>query len=163
MAADQQSIPTPALILGLGGLIPFLSAAILVWWPLPIDLWLPAWLMQTNTVPQFATLALGAYGAVILSFLGGIRWGNLLFDSAGMKNWLPLILSVVPSLIGWSALLLSPVPMLSLLTTGFIAQYALDVAGGKRGELPKWFVRLRLILTTGAVLSLLIGTIGNSV
>ena len=163
MAVDQQTIPIPALTLGLGGLVPFLGAAILVWWTLPVSLLSPPWLLQERGASQFATLALGGYGAVILSFLGGVRWGNLLFDHANLRNWMPLILSVLPSLIAWPALLLSPVPMLSLLASGFILQYALDVAAGARGELPAWFVRLRLILTTGAVLSLLIGMVGNAV
>ena len=112
---------------------------------------------------QTATLALGGYGAVILSFLGGVRWGNLLFDQASLNSWLPLTLSVLPSLIAWPALLLAPVPMLALLAAGFTLQYALDVAGVKRGELPVWFGRLRLILTTGAILSLLAGLLGNAV
>lgn len=163
MAADQQAIPKPALILGLGGLIPFFCASIMVWWALPIDRWIPAWLIQDRDTKQFASMALGGYGAVILSFLGGVRWGNLLFDRAALRNWLPLFLSVVPSLIAWPALLLATVPMLSLLASGFILQYALDVSAGKRGELPAWFVRLRLILTTGAVISLLLGLVGNAV
>ena len=163
MAVDQRTIPTPALTLGLGGLIPFFCAAILVWWTLPVSLWVPPWLLQERSASQFASLALGGYGAVILSFLGGVRWGNLLFDQASLRNWMPLILSVLPSLIAWPALLLSSVPMLMLLAAGFILQYALDATAGERGELPAWFVRLRLILTSGAVASLLIGMLGNAV
>lgn len=163
MAAEQQTIPTPALVLGLGGLIPFFSAALLVWWSLPLDLWLPAWLMQDRSISQLASMALGAYGAVILSFLGGVRWGNLLFDNEKLERWTPLTLSVIPSLIAWPALLLTPVPMLALICAGFTLQYALDVSAAKRGEVPPWFLRLRLILTSGAVVSLLLGLLGNTV
>lgn len=163
MAVNQQTIPAPALVLGLGGLIPFICAAIFVWWPWPIDQWLPAMLAHERNATQTATLALGAYGAVILSFLGGVRWGNLLFDQASLNSWLPLTLSVLPSLIAWPALLLAPVPMLALLAAGFTLQYVLDIAAVKRGELPTWFGRLRLILTTGAILSLLVGLLGNGV
>ncbi len=161
MAAVQQSIPTPALVLGLGGLIPFVATAVLVWWSLPIGEWLPGWIVLERSTSQLATLALGVYGAVILSFLGGVRWGNILFDHARLHQWLPLILSVVPSLIAWPALLLTPTPMFALLAAGFTLQYALDVAAGKRGELPVWFVRLRLILTSGAITSLMIGLLGT--
>lgn len=161
MAVNQRTIPTPALVLGLGGLIPFVCTAIMAWWSWPIEQWLPEAFLHERNADQTATLALGAYGAIILSFLGGVRWGNLLFDQASLNSWLPLSLSVLPSLIAWPALLLAPLPMLGLLATGFIVQYALDVAGVKRGELPNWFGRLRLILTTGAVLSLLIGLAGN--
>lgn len=163
MADNQQTIPGPALTLGLAGLVPFLFAAILVWWPLPIDQLLPQGLFPERSIAQLATLALGAYGAVILSFLGGVRWGNLLFDQTRLHQWMPLTLSVLPSLIAWPALLLSPVSMLALLTAGFTLQYALDVAAVKRSELPVWFGRLRLILSTGAILSLLIGLLGNAV
>lgn len=162
MAVELQAIPKPALVLGLGGLIPFVGAAILVWWSLPVGQWLPEWLVRERNSSQLATLALGGYGAVILSFLGGVRWGNVLFDHASLRQWMPLILSVVPSLIAWPALLLTPVPMLAVLAAGFTLQYALDVAGGKRGELPAWFVRLRLMLTSGAIISLMIGLLGHA-
>lgn len=162
MANDQQSIPTPALVLGLGGLIPFVSAALLVWGPMTAFQWVPDWLLRDRSTQQLATHALGAYGAVILSFLGGVRWGSLLSDTAGLNRWTPLSLSVAPSLIAWPALMLAPVPQLALLCAGFTLQYALDVTAAKRGEIPTWFLRLRLILTSGAIVSLLIGLLGNA-
>lgn len=162
MPAEKPSIPVPALVLGLGGLIPFLSTALLIWIDLPVEQWLPEWLVRERDKSELAMLALGAYGAVILSFLGGIRWGNLLFDHASLSNWMPLLLSVLPSLIAWSALLLSPRPMMIVLAAGFTFQYALDVSAAKRGEIPQWFLRLRLILTSGAVLSLIVGMLGVS-
>lgn len=163
IADNQQGIPTSALVLGLCGLVPFIGTAVLVWWPQPIGQWLPQARLAECSVTQPATLALGGYGAVILSFLGGVRWGNLLFDQARLNSWVPLMLSVLPSLIAWPALLLSPILMLTLLMAGFSLQYALDVAAVKRGELPVWFGRLRRVLSTGAILSLLIGLIGNAV
>jgi len=163
MSADRQPIPTPAFVLGLGGLIPFFTTATLVWWALPIEQWLPQWILREMSASQLASYALGAYGAVILSFLGGVRWGNLLFDRANLRYWTPLTLSVIPSLIAWPALLLPQPVMLSLLAAGFVFQYVIDVAASKRGELPDWFVRLRLILTSGAVFSLLIGLAGHFV
>lgn len=162
MGTDQQSIPTPALVLGLGGLIPFVFAALLVWGPATAAQWLPDELVQGRSASQLATLALGAYGAVILSFLGGVRWGNLLSDKDSLNRWTPLTLSVAPSLIAWPALLLAPIPQLALLCAGFTLQYALDVSAGQRGEIPPWFLRLRLILTSGALVSLLIGLLGNA-
>ncbi|MFK7858742.1 MAG: DUF3429 domain-containing protein [Granulosicoccus sp.] len=150
MTANQQSIPTPALVLGLGGLIPFIGAALMTWFG------------QNHSVQQLAMVSLSTYGAIILSFLGGVRWGNLLHDKDGLNRWMPLTMSVVPSLIAWPALLLAPIPQLALLCAGFTLQYASDVAAEKRGEVPAWFLRLRLILTSGAVLSLLAGLLGNT-
>lgn len=149
METAQQKIPVPALVLGLGGLIPFFGAAVLVWW------------QHDSSASQLATKALGAYGAVILSFLGGVRWGNVLSDDASLRRWMPLCLSVVPSLLAWPALLLAAVPQLALLCTGFTLQYALDVSAARRGEIPQWYGRLRLILTSGAIVSLLVGMLGS--
>lgn len=160
MPVEKPSIPAPALVLGLGGLIPFLSAALLIWVDLAVDQWLPVWIVRERSTSELASVALGAYGAVILSFLGGIRWGNVLFDRASLQNWMPLLLSVLPSLIAWAALMLSPRSMMIVLSAGFTFQYALDVSAAKRGELPQWFLRLRLILTSGAVLSLIVGMLG---
>lgn len=156
----MRPVPTPALVLGLCGLIPFFGAAMLIWVNVPIDSWLPEWFLRGQSVKEICTVALGAYGAVILSFLGGVRWGNLLFDNASLIRWLPLTLSVLPSLVAWLALLLAPVPMLIVLSFGFCLQLALDTAATSRGELPEWFLRLRMILTTGAVVSLIIGLFG---
>lgn len=106
---------------------------------------------------QLAIYALGTYGAVILSFLGGVRWGNLLSDHSQVRRWGALTLSVVPSLIAWPALMMPPIAMLATLSAGFVFQFALDVEAVRREELPGWFGRLRKILTTGAVLALLAG------
>ncbi len=171
MATRAQSIPFPALVLGIGGLIPFAVPAILLAFPQWSSSLIGAFLPLSSTpdnpvnaqtlslLDQRAVFSLGAYAAVILSFLGGVRWGNLLNDKARLKQWRPLTLSVVPSLIAWPALLLPPFWMLSLLAIGLVLQYALDVEALRRKELPAWFGKLRLILTTGAILSLLVGMV----
>ena len=83
MASKAQNIPTPALVLGIAGLIPFITCAVLAWVPeLGSNLLGSSQSAgsddgtSANSIKQQAVLALGAYGAIILSFLGGIRWGN---------------------------------------------------------------------------------------
>ena len=171
MATRAQSIPFPALVLGISGLIPFVVSAILLAFPQWSSSLIVAFLPLSSTpenpvnaqtlsaLDQLAVFSLGAYAAVILSFLGGVRWGNLLNDKTRLKQWSPLTLSVVPSLIAWPALLLPPFWMLSLLAIGLVLQYTLDVEALRRKELPAWFGKLRLILTTGAILSLLVGIV----
>jgi len=83
MSADRQPIPTPAFILGLGGLIPFFTTATLVWWAFPIEQWLPQWILRDMSASQLASYALGAYGAVILSFLTSGAVFSLLIGLAG--------------------------------------------------------------------------------
>ncbi len=137
-------IPTPALVLGLGGLLPFGAGAIGAWWP-------------DAEVAAFALAALAAYGAVILSFLGGVRWGNVLFEREALQRFGPLGLSIVPSLVAWCALLAPPAAGLLLLAAGLLAQYALDRAATAGGTLPPWYGRLRIVLTVGAMTAVLVG------
>ena len=141
---DVRRIPRPALVLGLGGLVPFAAAAVAAWLP-------------HAGLAAIGLAALGAYGAVILSFLGGVRWGVELFDPNALARWTPLGLSVLPSLVAWAALLAPPAPMLFLLAAGLAAQYALDRAAVADGTLPAWYGRLRTILTLGAVAATLVG------
>lgn len=144
MASKKYKIPTTALTLGLGGLVPFLTSAAVCFSP---DL----------SIRAFGSWALAAYGAVILSFLGGIKWGILLNDRAKLRPWKPIVLSIVPSLIAWSALLTPAIPRLLLLVVGFVLQYYLDQASVTQKRLPVWYGKLRLILTCGAVASLAAG------
>ena len=56
-----------------------------------------------------ARFGLRAYGAVILSFLGGIQWGLAIRNSDGnartRQGLTPILtVSIVPSLIGWTGL-----------------------------------------------------------
>jgi len=148
MAKSRQRIPVPALVLGLAGLLPFLISAFLSYG-------------SDEKTAAMALLSLGTYGAVILSFLGGIRWGLVLNTKAQMQKWGQLTWGVVPSLIAWPALLLPSRYMLAVLVVGFIFQYAMDNEAVKAKKAPPWFGRLRLILTSGAVFSLLVGLVST--
>ncbi|NDW05010.1 DUF3429 family protein [Jiella sp. 40Bstr34] len=90
-------------------------------------------------------LALAGYSATILAFLGGIRWG---FSLAPAHQGIgTLVASVVPSLLGW-VLLFAPSPyVFAGFALGFAATGAWDVLSARRGELPGWFGRLRLVLS----------------
>jgi len=147
---QSTSIPASAAALGFSGLIPFLIPATGLW--------------VVGSSYQFElAAALVSYGAVILSFLGGIRWGEAITRNSLQPGWTALILSVIPSLIGWLALLLhfmvNQTLALVLLAVGFIFQYLLDRRATGKGDLPPWFGRLRLYLSCGAVLSLIIGAV----
>lgn len=146
--AGRRSVPLPARVLGLGGLLPFALGAVMVWCPI-------------EWVGELGTRLLGAYGAVILSFLGGVRWGRLLGDEARLERWLPLGLSVLPSLVAWVALLLPPEAMFATLATGLVLQYLLDRDAAESGELPPWYGSLRLTLTAGAVPAVLSGLVAR--
>ncbi len=85
-----------------------------------------------------------AYGAVILSFLGGIHWGLAIASNHGNGD-LPrrLFVSVAPSLVAWAGLLLPLRVGLLVLAAGFAAVLYVDVRATRAGEAPPWYPRLR--------------------
>jgi hypothetical protein len=134
------AIPHVALVLGLAGLIPFVASA-------------AASLVADTVTSQLALKSLAAYAAVILSFLGGVRWGVLLPERARFDSYGPAVISVLPSIIAWCALLLDTRGMLVLLLIGLLAQYLIDSEWSPLGQgihFPRWYPRLRLLLSAGA-------------
>lgn len=134
--------PPPVVAwLGYGGLAPFALLCLATLVPGPYAL-------------AFCR-ALLAYAAVILSFVGALHWGFAMTlpdvdetRSNGLFIW-----SVVPALIGWIALLLSPLPAAAILVLGFIAQYRMDRRLTREATLPPWYLPLRLRLTAVACCS----------
>ncbi|MEM6679182.1 MAG: DUF3429 domain-containing protein, partial [Pseudomonadota bacterium] len=64
---DLSDVPPPARWLGLAGLLPFAGLTLLA-------------IATPDAINEEARTLLAAYGAAILSFMGGCRWG---FASAG--------------------------------------------------------------------------------
>lgn len=129
-----------AVALGAAGLIPFaaLAAAVIAGFPT---------LLGVPTRP-----ALALYGAVILSFLGGIRWGIAATRGLGAFDY---ALAVVPSLLAWASLGL-PAPWdLRGLGAVVLLWGMVDQDLPRRGLAPIWLGRLRLALSGVAGLCLL--------
>jgi hypothetical protein len=139
----SNSIPGAALSLGLAGLIPFAAGAAALWAPLPV------------LTPDTGLKLIIGYGAIILSFLGGIRWGTAIGPYDTRRQGLEFSASVLGSLAGLAALFIPPVPALTLLIAGFLMQALWDVTSVETGRLPVWFGKLRMLLTAGAVISLI--------
>lgn len=66
-------------------------------------------------------------------------------------------LSVVPALIAWPAMLISPPLAALLLVAGFIAHYLQDRRLARQATLPAWYLPLRLRLSSVASLCLVAG------
>ena len=143
--ADKQ-IPLPALILGGAGLIPFLVPTLVALTP-ALESWRQIGVMFTLT-----------YGAVILSFMAGIRWGTsmLVFQQDKMQLTKGLSLSVIPALLAYF-LLIFPATIWAPLALALlhILQAASDIRASQKGELPAWYASLRFGLTFGASACLL--------
>jgi hypothetical protein len=102
------------------------------------------------------SLALFAYGAVIISFLCGIHWAVFLFFSQKCSRNL-LFHSNAISLLGW----LSVLPVMSYLTFAlqilcFLYLLILDLELYRNKVIPLWFFNLRLHATIIVALLLFI-------
>lgn len=143
MKLDHSRIPLPALILGAGGLIPFAFLAIgVAWFPEPNLSYFLGWLTQ--------------YGALIVTFVGALQWGLAMraHDESGTTQWAMFGWSVCPALIAWVALQLPQYEGVYLLAVLFVLSLVMDWRFARRQGLPGWFMRLRVVLTCGAVASL---------
>lgn len=138
---DDTRIPRPALLLGLAGLIPFL------------------WSAATHLLPALASAAgqwlspmfLGAYvgltyGTVILSFMSGVLWG-FATKAEGREAAVAYTLSVVPAL--WVFFMVHDASDTSaiFLAAGFVGLLLLDAMFQAWGLAPRWWLRLRVMLT----------------
>ncbi len=142
-AIDPVRTPPGAMALGLAGVIPFAACAGALW------------LLDDRALQIDAARALAAYGAVILSFIGGVRWGAAL-GLPPAEATAELVLAVIPSLLGWCALLLpGPTQPLLALWLGIAVFGIMDVREGARGTWPRWYSRQRLILTVLVLLCLM--------
>jgi Protein of unknown function (DUF3429) len=138
---DDRRIPRPALLLGLAGLIPFLWSAATHLSPAlssAAGQWLP---------PMFLGAYVGlTYGTVILSFMSGILWG-FATKAEGGEATLAYTLSVIPAL--WVFVMVSDASDTSaiFLAAGFVGLLLLDAMFAAWGLAPRWWLRLRVMLT----------------
>jgi hypothetical protein len=141
------AIPRPALLLGWAGVIPFalLTAASV----LDVHLW--------SLDP---TAALRAYGACILSFMGGAQWGVLLPRHDGYAPSFRYLMSVLPALLAFVCLLIPNTPGLVGLIAGFLALLTYDLLTVHQGLTPRWYAPLRIQLTGVVVVLLGIAVLG---
>ncbi len=140
------SIPRAPLLLGLAGLIPFWGLALGV--GIAPAAGLPA--------PGVLAFALAAYGAVIVSFLGGIRWGLATTRPNQEAMAVQYGVAIVPSLLAWAALALPMPAALGALGLVGLLLGLVDQGLVRNGLAPAWFGRLRLILSGGAGAALLV-------
>lgn len=138
MATGSVTPPTWAARLGWAGVVPFAAGTVFAL-VLPLG---PAVL---------ALSAVLAYGAAILSFLGGVRWGLAVAQVGGPATPARWINAVLPALVGWIANMMALAPGLALLTLAFVAAYFFDAAAVRDGEAPRWYGALRRPLSAVVV------------
>ncbi len=141
----ETSIPRVPLLLGLSGLLPF--------WGLALALFVPQLVPWSRAA---SGTALAAYGAIIVSFLGGIRWGLAVAASDQRNTGMHYAVSVLPSLAAWVLLIPADPWRLSGLGVLALALGPIDVGLVSSRLAPAWFGRLRMVLSGGAGAALLV-------
>ena len=135
MTGRTGSTPHAVLVFGLLGIIPF--------WLLPAKtLLVPAWGGISAVVEVF-------YAALILSFLGGSRWGLSVRDQS--PDPMVIGLAMTPTIAGLAILaFIHGLVRLQLLALAAALTLccAWDITAK---DLPPWYGRLRSVLTLGAV------------
>jgi hypothetical protein len=129
--------------LGYGGLVPFLFLTLCLW-------------SAGDDMDLHAAIALSmqAYGAVIVSFLGGIHWG-VGFHNALTQPKAPRVhftWGVAPSLLAWVAVMMPAFAGLPLLGFVLIGCYLIDRRTWPAAGLAPW-LPMRLQLTIVSSLS----------
>ncbi len=146
-------LPNAALILGVAGLIPFIAGGV------------AALSVADDTRALFFLQLLIAYGAVILAFLGGVHWGFVLDTPepddtaiARRRDAPRLVGGVLPSLVGWAALIVMlvgvPAGALAILIAGFVALTVTEAQLRRRLLVPPGYMWLRWGLSIVVVLVL---------
>jgi hypothetical protein len=133
--------------LGYGGLIPFISLALLSF--------------MDRGRGAFWHACLVAYGAVILSFVGALHWGfaMVLESISATQRDVLLAWSVVPCLIAFVALVVHSVFSDILLVIGFLMHVWQDRRLSASANLPAWYVPLRLRLSAVAIVCVAAGAV----
>jgi Protein of unknown function (DUF3429) len=131
--------------LAYAGLVPFVLGALLVW------------LVRAEAHPYVA-LALSAYAAVILSFLGGIHWGLAMRQDVQAPR--VLVWGVVPALVAWPAAVMPPDAGLVVQGLMLLACYGVDRRLYPLLGAGAWLT-LRFRLSAVAALACFIGAAGS--
>lgn len=139
--SHRPAIPASVLIYGMLGLIPFLAP--------------PLAALTFPALKPASGLVLAIYGGLILSFLGGARWGLAIRSSS--PNVLTVSIAMVPTLAALALLVAMPGHP-ALLFPGLAGALAVHWLWDLGSDgLPPWYPALRTMLTAGAVAGLLLG------
>ena len=143
MTGRTEHTPRAVLAYGILGIVPF--------WSLPV-----ASVLAPDGVGLAAAIE-AVYAALILSFLGGARWGLAVRDAS--PNPVVVGLAMTPTLAGLAVLVLTHGEMraqLIALAAALTLSWAWDFSAK---DLPTWYRRFRTALTLGAVGGLCVGAL----
>ena len=141
--AHRNRVHPRAERLGYLGLVPFVLGAFLA-------------LIVREDAHPYVLLALSGYGAVIISFLGGIHWG------LGMRSDAPshdhFIWAVTPAIVAWIAVIMPAFAGLVIQGVMLVVCYLVDRKTYPEHGMSAWLT-LRFRLTLVAALCCFVGAI----
>jgi hypothetical protein len=141
---ERKEVPWLSVVFGFGPMLPFMLGAI------------AAWHMRGSERDVMIRLTI-LWGAVILTFLAGVRRG-LSFRTPGGPRLVQILTMLLLFCLGTAALLaewLDFIPAALILeTAGFAALIVLDPIAARHEEVPLFFYRLRPAQLPFAVISL---------
>jgi hypothetical protein len=144
--SDASNVPSAAAWLGGFGVIPFIVLSL-------------AKTFASDVLTARLSFALLAYGAIILSFLGGVHWGlAIAVPQIDNTLWRRMTLSILPSLVAWVALVTPSSTGFLILAGAFVAMLLVDIHASRVREAPAWYPKLRWPLSCGVVATLLLAT-----
>jgi hypothetical protein len=134
-------VPAIVKALGFGGALPFWVFSPPIAQKLPLDL-------LGDVFSANPALTQAAYGATIVSFLGGVHWG-LAMTSVTPRQMVSqrFVWSVVPCLMAWPTLALPPGQAAGTQAALLAIVYVADRHWARKGLLPPWYMALRSRLT----------------
>jgi len=160
------AVPTPYLLFGLGGALPYLGTSGTVIY-LANQATLVSQGALSNIDPGVALTLLDralsiqvTYGAVMLSFLGALHWGMEFSGLGGHKGYQRLMLGAAPLLVAWPTLAMGPTTALMVQWFAFTGLWYADVKATAQGWTPKWYSQYRFYLSL-LVGSCIIGTLAG--
>jgi hypothetical protein len=141
----MKEIPRSALVLGIAGLIPFVWGAATLVSDALADAGLKA--LGPRFIGPYVQLQ---YGTIILAFMSGVLWG-FATRAEGRVAATGYALSVLPALWAFFFVGGGPTSAAINLGAGFVALLALDWMFWNQGLAPRWWMGLRIGLTSVVV------------
>jgi len=142
--AIDRPLPDAALRMAKAGMLPFVLGVALVW------------LVDERAHP-YTTLALSAFAALVVSFLGGILWGIGFVHPAAPPS--VFVWGMAPSALAWVAVMMPASAGLVLDGVLLVVSYLIDRKVYPVLGLARW-LNLRFRLSTVAALCCFLGAAG---
>jgi hypothetical protein len=140
--AQHSRLPPLAILLSVAGVAPFVICAVTA-------------IRGDAANDPFSMVALLAYGAVVLSFIGAIHWGFVIEGTKEPAERLRLALGAVPGLLGWGAVLLGlageSIIGLVVIIGALVGTAIVETRAHRIGLVPRAYLILRWCLTVTVV------------